>query len=315
MIEYLLFIISLCMLGLSIYLMRTKEGFALYLLKIMLSSLFGLGMLFFYYGAIHGTFILLAISILAPTLFYTYSKHNYVFGGIILLIYACAGYWLLHYGYTAIPIIQIFGIGMLISSLPITSKNEAQSRKNKQLETKRDVAQIIIGIIVLGTVYFINYNLSLYLVLGYMLFGYMLNSIMASSNSTIAHVLKGFERNGVMFGKGALYLGVGTMIILGFISSKDIALASLSALFISDSVATIIGIRTKRKLLYNKHKSIGGFIGYFISLSAIGYLFIGIYSVPFAFVLAFIESISSRIDDNITIALACFIIYRILIFL
>ncbi len=315
MIEYLLFFVCILIFAIVIYTRRRDKHLKLYLTEVILSFLFALIVIFLYYSKIHGTFILLGISILAPTLFYQYTKNNLIFGAIIAIIYVSSGYWIIDYHYIIIPIVQIFAIGLLISSIPIITKEELKARANASIERKRDVIQIIMGIIVISTVYLLGYRIGTYFVLGYMLFGYMLNSYMGASSNNISKKLKRFEREGILFGRGALYLGIGTIAVLGFIDYLPLALSMLIALFISDAVATIVGIGRKTKLPYNKNKSILGFIGYFGSFAIAAYLFIGIYSIPLGAALALIESISIIFDDNITIAIAGIILYKIISFI
>ncbi len=315
MIEYLLFFVCILIFAIVLYTRMHDKNIKLYLTEVILSFLFALIVIFLYYGKIHGTFILLGISILAPTLFYQYTKNNLIFGAIIAIIYISSGYWIINYHYTIIPVVQIFAIGLLISSIPIITKEELQTRKNVSVERKRDVVQIIMGIIVISTVYFLGYRLGTYFVLGYMLFGYMLNSYMGASNNSISKKLKRFERNGILFGRGALYLGIGAIAVLGFIDYLPLALSMLVALFISDALATIVGIGRKIKLPYNKNKSILGFIGYFGSFAIGAFPFIGIYSIPLGVTLALIESISIIFDDNITIAIAGIILYKVISFI
>ena len=85
-------------------------------------------------------------------------------------------------------------------------------------------------------------------------------------------------------------------------------------LILSDSAATIVGKKFRiAPLPYNRHKSVGGFLGFFVVSFVAGYLILGTPTVAIvlSLVLAFIESINVRIDDNVLLPVAVILLQLI----
>ncbi len=113
-----------------------------------------------------------------------------------------------------------------------------------------------------------------------------------------------FERpNAVFPGWGSATYAAGVLIATTMLNSKEEIAAVIAILAFGDSFSTIIGIRGKRILWWNKNKTLEGTISFFIFGSIAAIPFIGINGIIASAILAVIESIKTEIDDNILIPL------------
>ncbi|MFH1107512.1 MAG: phosphatase PAP2 family protein [Candidatus Micrarchaeota archaeon] len=115
-----------------------------------------------------------------------------------------------------------------------------------------------------------------------------------------------FERRKAEFpGRGALFFAVGALFLLSFSLSDGFALAALSVLAVSDGASTMVGVRHgQAKLPWNKRKSWEGMFAFFSTGAVVAYLFIGLYGVLLAALLALVETYDFHIDDNLLIPMA-----------
>ena len=122
------------------------------------------------------------------------------------------------------------------------------------------------------------------------------------------------ERKNVSYGLGATYLAAGTALMLGFTGTTSLLLFGIVALFFGDSIATIVGISRKgaEPLPYNKYKTIAGTLAFFFAVAIVGYFMVGIYAIPLAGVLAFVESLDTFLDDNIRTGIVVVILGAVL---
>ncbi|MGC8648754.1 MAG: hypothetical protein ACP5UN_00845 [Candidatus Micrarchaeia archaeon] len=183
---------------------------------------------------------------------------------------------------------------------------------DKVLETKRDVIHILLGVIIISVFFIFKLHTAIYITMAFIFLGYLYNGIVYDSKNKLYKALINFEREYSLYGLGALYLGVGTALLIGFIHNFYFLMVGFIALFFADPLATIIGMNIKSpKLIYNKNKSIIGSFSFFAVVSILSYYFIGLYALAFGLILAFVESLDTPIDDNIAIALAMIILYII----
>lgn len=110
-----------------------------------------------------------------------------------------------------------------------------------------------------------------------------------------------FERDSAKFsGYGAFWYVVGALILALLINNEGQIIAALISLAFGDSAATIIGMRSKHPLPFNKKKTIEGSLAFFIfSLPSI--FLLGGLGISLAFFLAIIEGLSLPSDDNLAI--------------
>ncbi len=107
--------------------------------------------------------------------------------------------------------------------------------------------------------------------------------------------------------KGAIMYFVGILIVLVFTRDLNILLISILILSLSDGFATIVGRRYgKHRLPYNKKKSFEGTLTFFI----ISYIILSLFtkdlyfSLLASFMLAILESLNLKVDDNLLIPVA-----------
>ncbi|MGC8572056.1 MAG: hypothetical protein ACP5LH_02130 [Candidatus Micrarchaeia archaeon] len=258
---------------------------------------------------------ILGISILFSIIPFYYSNNLTKF--ILLLIVTSILFTYLDY--VNGPLLYLMIIAFSISTIiGVYYRSGLQTFKrkhistDKKLETKRDIVHIILGIIIMFIFFILPFHTAIYATITLIFLGYLYNGIIPNLQSKSYRLLKLFERNDTVYGLGALYLGAGTSLLIGFIHNPQFLITALIALFFADPLATIFGINIRSpKLPYNKHKSILGTFVFFLVVSIFSYPIIGIYSLIIGFVLAFIESLDTIVDDNIAIAIGAILIYII----
>ena len=205
------------------------------------------------------------------------------------------------------------GIGFFLMELHSGSNNV---RSNKGIETSRDIFQIIIGLVVVFLLlYFKRTYIAEYVILAMILIGYSFNALSNSSRkrSGLESFFWRLERAGAVYGTGATYAAAGIGILLGLVPNVGMLTIGCAALFFGDSIATIVGKSfNSPPLPYNKSKSLYGFVAFFLVTSVIGFPLIGIYSFPLGLILAVVESIGTKIDDNLSIPIATAVVYLLL---
>jgi dolichol kinase len=113
-----------------------------------------------------------------------------------------------------------------------------------------------------------------------------------------------FERaDAPLPGWGSACYAAGVLLAVTFLPGVPQIAAVIFVLAFGDGVSTIVGIRGKARIPYNRRKTVEGFIGMLLS-SLPAYLFIGPPALGLAIIAALAESIPA-IDDNITIPIAC----------
>lgn len=269
-----------------------------------------------------------AVALLSFNLIYEYVKHKLDFLLSFVITATASILAALYIG--ILPLIQVFAIGSLIGAMMRWGYVHVQDKSDKRLERRRDIFQIVIGAIVIAVMLLFTSTDAYYIVFALILAGYFIGNIM-TSNRYHSKFLESFERKGTVFGVGAVYMAIGALLIFGLLGSRsaltlsvpyingmlqvplyNFIIVMLEALLICDALATIVGIRGKRRFPLNKSKSWEGFAAYAVSLALLGFPFIGFYSVLFGVVLALVESMSDRIDDNIAIPVAAIILLYII---
>ncbi len=117
----------------------------------------------------------------------------------------------------------------------------------------------------------------------------------------ILNLFRPRERNNVT---GTVFFISATIIVFGAFDYQIAMLALLMTVF-GDLMSALVGIRFGKHKLFKKKTGEGLLAGLAINL-LIGYLFLPAFPVifiPMAFVAAFVELITNKIDDNITVPL------------
>lgn len=212
-------------------------------------------------------------------------------------------------------LMQAFSTGSLagIAASLRSHKGKVYNKRaaDKSIEINRDLFQICSGIVLL-LILIVSFSIGKYVVMSIVLIGYLTVSYLSrgkASDNALSRVLLSLERPRTTFGLGAVYLSSGAFLVISLVPDFRLMLFGLVALFIADSLATIVGLRIKSpRLPYNRRKSTAGSVMYFAALAIPALLFVGYYAVIAAAVLALIEGFSSRLDDNITVAAALVVI-------
>ncbi|MGC8651686.1 MAG: hypothetical protein ACP5UH_00320 [Candidatus Micrarchaeia archaeon] len=256
--------------------------------------------------------------LIAFMLAYSYVSRPCLFIGLMLLliyglfIYGAMGRFA--YG------IGVFGIGTAYGQMYRESAAAKGSNRNKKtyevgIETSRDVLQIGLGVIVMLVLALGRMGVPMLVVL--IIAAYALNNSLPNlkRHGALYSMLRRFERRGSTYGSGAIYILAGTAMLVGFISGAAFLEVSIAILFIGDALATIFGMRFGfAKLPYVSRKTLGGFLA-FALVGAVSFYAIGegaVLSIVLAIVVAFVESVSSRFDDNVTVPAALIALFYVL---
>jgi dolichol kinase len=235
-----------------------------------------------------------------------YISRPWTFNALLLFLAITVIACIYYYGDTAL--VGMFGIGSVCGLLYHDSLNPAHSTKKKRnVETNRDVVQIFLGVIVFALLFLLNLPYATYAAFALVVAGYAVNSLFAGrgAGSVYERVLATLERSNTTYGIGAVYLAVGTMLVIGFVGSKALMLFGIAALFFADSIATIVGMNFGRmRMPHNRSKTLEGTVAFFLVLALIGLPLIGLYALPLAAVLAAIESMKAPLDDNLRSGIA-----------
>lgn len=212
------------------------------------------------------------------------------------------GYILLSYFMGFAFIAQAMLFGML--SEVIMMKSVKERRRNRTVEVRRDIIQTIAGItFIIAYVLFSNVAADV-LILSVIMIGiFLLNYAKTMHRKSISNMIYNLERKNTSLGHGALWLAMGTLVAVSFLD-KPYILVIFAAIFIGDSMATIIGITYGGKRLpYNRSKSMAGTFVYFLSTFVASFVFIGWLALPIAIIAAFVESVPWKVDDNFSVSL------------
>ena len=232
-----------------------------------------------------------------------------------------AGFLAYCYGnFSGFAPVGVFGLSTMYGLVYRDNLQRHGSRtvnKDKSKEVHRDIIQIALGIVVLAIIAFLRSSTAIAVVFALIILGYVVNDL--SSESRLKGVYKvlesKLERSGVVYGSGALYMAAGTAMVMGFVGNQAFMIFGLITLFFADSVATIVGVNFDwLKLPYNKKKSVFGSLAFFLVVALLGYTLIGIAAIYLGVLLAFVESVNLKLDDNVSLAMVVIIAYVLLHF-
>jgi len=180
-------------------------------------------------------------------------------------------------------------------------------------EDERQIIHALVGIFAIACVELIGVQLSAYFFGVVLIIGLVLVHLKLSGFSLglLEQLVERFDRPGVTPGYGAMTMVAGILAILTLLSGRGEILASLFILGVGDSASNIFGRRSKRKLPYSREKTWGGTLAFFLfSLPAV--YFAGWAAIPVAAAAAAVESMESKIDDNLSIAVVCVVLFRLI---
>jgi dolichol kinase len=122
-----------------------------------------------------------------------------------------------------------------------------------------------------------------------------------------------FERTHTVPGYGSLWYNVGVLLTLTLLVTDSQIASALIILALGDGMSTIVGsMHGTHRIAYNKKKTWEGALAFALfSLPALMFTgWLGLLAVVFA---SFVETLPLKIDDNLTIPLACVVVFRILV--
>ncbi len=181
-------------------------------------------------------------------------------------------------------------------------------------ELKRQILHVALGFVLLLVLIFLGRPKTIYLLSGILFTGFLLiNLVMRGFNVPIASwFVKVFERKDAPLpGYGSGWYIVGLLISCLLIHDISQLSSAIIILAFGDAASTIFGSGGKNPLPYNKNKSVEGTTA-FIIFSLPSFFFIGWYAIPLALLAALIESLPLKIDDNLTIPLACSLFFYLI---
>ena len=174
------------------------------------------------------------------------------------------------------------------------------------MERKRKSFHLLFGLFVLGLSLGLGREYAVLFVLISFLAGLViLNRKLAGMKVPLAdELLAIFNRPGEPPGYGAFWYVFGMLVALTFVKGLNGTLASVLMLGVSDAVSTLVGMRGKKALPYNKNKTFEGTLAFAI-VSLVSFIWIGWLAIPFSLLGAFVESLDIGLDDNLMISLFC----------
>ncbi|MDE1865732.1 MAG: hypothetical protein KGH94_03820 [Candidatus Micrarchaeota archaeon] len=198
-------------------------------------------------------------------------------------------------------------VGMLYSERYLIRKREDRSMRKTVTEMRRDLIQVIGGVVVLA-IMFLWQQSYLYILFWVILLAYLFISLISKTGG-IYNLLSKFERRESEFGIGAIHLAAGAAILLGFAGFK-LALFGIFPLFFGDALATMTGLSfyRSRKLPYNRRKSYAGTIAFLIASVVPGFIILGFWGILLGLILTLVESVELPIDDNIAVPIGTVIL-------
>lgn len=180
-------------------------------------------------------------------------------------------------------------------------------------EDERQFFHVFAGLCAIALVEFFGVQFAAYAIGALLVLGLMLVHLKLSGRSLgpLEKLVDRFERPGVTPGYGALTIVAGILAILTLLSNKEHILASLVILGLGDAASTVFGKRSRKKLPYSRVKTLGGTAAFFLFSLPVVY-FAGPSALLIAAAAAIAESLESNIDDNLTIAVVCVVLFRLL---
>jgi dolichol kinase len=180
-----------------------------------------------------------------------------------------------------------------------------------ELETKRQLIHmsgVVIPFYILAVGLYLSVSTLLFLLTAGLIISYGYKK--GVRFPVISNIVDSTEREGVVEefpGRGALSFFFGSLLaLLLFGSNINVASASIIILALGDSFSTLFGKRYGRhKIFYSKEKSVEGTIGGFVPAFIGAGIFVSSQvALVGALVGMAVESLSLKIDDNITIPVA-----------
>lgn len=172
-------------------------------------------------------------------------------------------------------------------------------------ETKRKVLHIVSGGIFLAFLMLFGRNKLAAFLLAILLGGLLVINLllMGWKLPFTGWFIRNFERPKARFpGYATAWYVAGLLIAATLLHNEGEIAAVLCSLAFGDGISAIFGERGKRKLFYNREKTLDGVAAFFVATLPAA-LFVGWIGVPFALAAAVFESLPLGIDDNFSVPL------------
>jgi dolichol kinase len=181
-------------------------------------------------------------------------------------------------------------------------------------EDERQIVHLLLSFLVIALTLAVGVELAAYVVSVVLILGLVLVHLKLTGAhlGPLERFLEKFERAGSVPGYGALTYAAGMLAILTLLSSEQQILASIAILGVGDAASTIAGLRSRKKLSYNRKKTWGGSCAFFLCASPFAFLFAGLPGILVAAIAAAAESLEARVDDNLIVAVACVVAFRLI---
>lgn len=124
-------------------------------------------------------------------------------------------------------------------------------------------------------------------------------------------MLRRFDRPSLLPGYGALTFVVSALLMLTFIHDFFKALGFIALLSFGDGFSSFVGRHGRVKLPWNKGKSLEGLVVFFLAGAGFSFYFLGPSALPYAAVLAVIESLDLKLDDNLVIGACGVVLFKV----
>ncbi|MFH0713412.1 MAG: hypothetical protein V1722_03040 [Candidatus Micrarchaeota archaeon] len=185
-------------------------------------------------------------------------------------------------------------------------------RGNAKREDLRKVVHLLVGVAAVSIVQFVGFNSGLLFLVAIFLVGLLLANfkMLGGEVKAVDQILSVLDRGDSVPAKGAMVFAAGIIILLTYARPLEFALGIVLLHAAGDAFATIVGRRfSKHSLPWNREKTIAGIASYFIFGTLAALVFIPFPSVIlYALVLAIVESLPLKVDDNLTVPLTALLL-------
>lgn len=124
--------------------------------------------------------------------------------------------------------------------------------------------------------------------------------------------VRNFERPDVRFaGYATAWYVSGVLIAATMLPNSSEIAAVICALAFGDGISALFGERGKRKLPYNREKTVEGTLAFFAATAVTSSIFVGWLGLPFAAIAAIFESMPLGLDDNFSIPIVGIVFFYI----
>jgi len=240
---------------------------------------------------------------------------------VFYLIVAFSRIYLGVHTFTDVIAGSLIGIVVYFISDLIVNRNDSffeyGGKEKGRLPLKKEIARqffhMLFGIGVLMMYYYFNAAgmaeiINICLFIGFVAGLYLLSLKLSRKEIPLVDgLLKEMERPSTIQGYGSFWYVIGLLFILSFLNNPLEVMAAVFIMSVSDGVSTLIGRYGKRRLFYNKKKTLEGSVAFFLC-SLFTYPILGPISIILALLATIVESIPI-LDDNITLPIAMIIFF------